>query len=385
VSNPLHRASLSDWSRWTIAAAILLFPLAPRPAEGAFVAYVVLVGLQVRWRESFAGRRRWAFAATLLALFGWATVHVHEVWGYGRHTWRYPLVYPVDWWDIGPFLIALLVLAGRPLPNREARAILWALAATVPLSFAFGVVQHQMTNRVSWILGTPSLPLVRLLVNPIDRLRVDGGYYNPPGLGFGMIFSFLAVMALLALERRAGPDSGPLSRWRRRFLIACVPMSVLLICWSGSRAAWLWFCAVVVGSSLRWRLDPRKTLLPLAVGLSLVLLAAHDFGPWTARARVVVPDVIWQRIEGGDPETVASDMPWRLRAFSCAAELIREKPLTGWGLGGYAPECERRLGVTLNHAHNVELQLKDEESAGQLQLVGQDGYDYRYVVMPMRI
>jgi DNA polymerase-3 subunit beta len=33
----------------------------------------------------------------------------------------------------------------------------------------------------------------------------------------------------------------------------------------------------------------------------------------------------------------------------------------------------------------VELQLKDAESAGQLQLVGAEGYDYRYVVMPMRI
>lgn len=33
----------------------------------------------------------------------------------------------------------------------------------------------------------------------------------------------------------------------------------------------------------------------------------------------------------------------------------------------------------------VALQLKDEESAGELQLVGQDGYEYRYVVMPMRI
>ena len=34
---------------------------------------------------------------------------------------------------------------------------------------------------------------------------------------------------------------------------------------------------------------------------------------------------------------------------------------------------------------NVELQVKDEESAGELQLSGQDGYSYRYVVMPMRI
>jgi DNA polymerase-3 subunit beta len=41
------------------------------------------------------------------------------------------------------------------------------------------------------------------------------------------------------------------------------------------------------------------------------------------------------------------------------------------------------LGVANTDA--VELSFKDEESAGQLQLPGVSGYDYRYVVMPMRI
>ncbi len=34
---------------------------------------------------------------------------------------------------------------------------------------------------------------------------------------------------------------------------------------------------------------------------------------------------------------------------------------------------------------SIELQFKDEESAGQMELSGEQGYDYRYVVMPMRI
>ena len=41
------------------------------------------------------------------------------------------------------------------------------------------------------------------------------------------------------------------------------------------------------------------------------------------------------------------------------------------------------LGVAETDA--IELQFKDEESAGQMELSGQEGYDYRYVVMPMRI
>ena len=41
------------------------------------------------------------------------------------------------------------------------------------------------------------------------------------------------------------------------------------------------------------------------------------------------------------------------------------------------------LGVA--ETGSVELQFKDEESAGQMQLIGQDDYEYRYVVMPMRI
>ena len=42
------------------------------------------------------------------------------------------------------------------------------------------------------------------------------------------------------------------------------------------------------------------------------------------------------------------------------------------------------LGVA--HTDMVELQLNDDESAGQLQLSPRpDGYDYRYVIMPMRV
>jgi DNA polymerase-3 subunit beta len=41
------------------------------------------------------------------------------------------------------------------------------------------------------------------------------------------------------------------------------------------------------------------------------------------------------------------------------------------------------LGVA--NTDTVELSFKDEESAGQMELPGVAGYDYRYVVMPMRI
>lgn len=41
--------------------------------------------------------------------------------------------------------------------------------------------------------------------------------------------------------------------------------------------------------------------------------------------------------------------------------------------------------LAVAETETVELQLKDEESAGELGLSGQDGYQYRYVVMPMRI
>lgn len=41
------------------------------------------------------------------------------------------------------------------------------------------------------------------------------------------------------------------------------------------------------------------------------------------------------------------------------------------------------LGVA--PTEQVELHLKDEESAGEMRLLGHDGFEYRYVVMPMRI
>ncbi|MEZ5367194.1 MAG: DNA polymerase III subunit beta [Bryobacterales bacterium] len=41
--------------------------------------------------------------------------------------------------------------------------------------------------------------------------------------------------------------------------------------------------------------------------------------------------------------------------------------------------------LSVAETDSVELQFKDEESAGQMELSGEQGYDYRYVVMPMRI
>ena len=41
--------------------------------------------------------------------------------------------------------------------------------------------------------------------------------------------------------------------------------------------------------------------------------------------------------------------------------------------------------MAVSETDSVQLLLKDEESAGQLQLDDVEGYDYRYVVMPMRI
>ena len=41
------------------------------------------------------------------------------------------------------------------------------------------------------------------------------------------------------------------------------------------------------------------------------------------------------------------------------------------------------LGVA--DSEMVELDLQGEDSAGQLRIADAEGYDYRYVVMPMRI
>lgn len=368
LDSPLH-GRLAAWSRWTIVGSTLLFPIAPRIAELCFVLHVVSVALQVRWRERLARRATWYLAATLLPLILWSSIHVNEVWGYGRHSWSHPITYPVEWWDLTPFLVVLFVLALRPLPVREAKAFLWALTATIPLAFCFGAVQQRMTTQWTWLVGTPSFPLIKLALSPVHRLRVDGGYYNANGLGLGITYSFVAAMALLVLDARLAPAGASPSPWRRRFLIACLASSVLLLCWSGSRAAWLWFCFLVIASSLRWRLDPRATLLPLLAGVLLVFLSVRDFGSWTTGARAVVPNVVWERIEGGNKETVASEASWRLRAFACAAELIRERPWSGWGLGSFAPECERRLRRETNHAHNLELQIASELGVPYLALL----------------
>ena len=53
-------------------------------------------------------------------------------------------------------------------------------------------------------------------------------------------------------------------------------------------------------------------------------------------------------------------------------------------LGGCA--ASKPKDITADWSPNrIYQEAKDEESAGQMLLVGQDDYEYRYVVMPMRI
>jgi O-antigen ligase len=101
-------------------------------------------------------------------------------------------------------------------------------------------------------------------------------------------------------------------------------------------------------------------LVPVLLAALLVLLAVRETGAPSRWARSVVPKIVTARIQGQREIFHTSTLGWRLRVYECALDLIRERPLAGWGLGGFAPECERRDGITRNHAHNVVLQLASE-------------------------
>jgi O-antigen ligase len=57
---------------------------------------------------------------------------------------------------------------------------------------------------------------------------------------------------------------------------------------------------------------------------------------------------------------IALSLEDRLPIYNCAFQLTLQKPLLGWGIGRFSPECTNMTNLFLMHSHNIMLQLTSE-------------------------
>ncbi len=348
---------------WLIALSIVSFTVAPRLGELFFIGAVVAAAVLGRPSadDRLRARRLGLHALFLAGITIWLAARIEPPWGSGLHTLTAPTNYPVTFLDYAPFLWAFFILSWQRFDARDLRLMQWALVAVVPVYAVLVFGQLHLAWEGSWSWRPFGLPVVQLdLYTPLPG-RATGGHANANILALSALYGLVAAMTLLAVdwfEQRAG---------RRAVVPVALAVAVALSFWmllrTGSRIPLGVAAALLVGAAL-W-LAPRLRLMTLCatlVGGGLLWLSVSSLGPATTVARAIVPRIVWGRIAGVE-DLAPSPLRYRIRVWSCAVDLVRERPLLGWGLGRLAPECERRLNWPahwVNHAHNLPLQMAAE-------------------------
>jgi O-antigen ligase len=214
----------------------------------------------------------------------------------------------------GAFYLAGYLVAGVPLAQQRPAALL-ALGA-VSLVALGGLLQSAGFAFAPFFWGSS---------------RVFSTLSNP--IYFGS-FVVLAVPVLLAVAHVST------SRWARYVALSTAAALVAGGYFSYSRAAWLAFplgLVILVALSEDRRSLVARTLAPPLV-IAFIVVLALSYLPGTGPevyGPVSASDRAGELVSGGG--TIAT----RLEMWSGALELIRERPLQGWGFGTYVSEGAR--------------------------------------------
>lgn len=292
----------------------------------------------------------------------------------GRVTFRHPVAWLLGVISLG--LLGVTAIAAYPVES------LLGLANFLPFFLLF-LVYGQMLNtvarleRLAWLLVVPSLvvSLVGLgelgfgwqtpqivwqffgweltgVGNPAGRLASSFMYANTCAA-----YLLMALMLAFGLwfKRVLARDVLRSSAFWYLSLTVIVDLAALVL--TNSRNAWaiagLGILAYAFYVGWWW-------ICAFAGGLVTAVLGA-SFGqtPWRESLRAVVPYYFWGRLSDqmyqGRP---TADL--RVTQWQFVLDMIRQRPLTGWGLRSFTPAYEAAMQTWLGHPHNLYLMLLSE-------------------------
>lgn len=294
-----------------------------------------------------------------------------------RHVWKALLL-----WLVLTVLVVFSVVYAPDFDNAVTGATNWIVLVVLPALACIRLASdRRFLGQLLWglfiigsvvvVAGMWILPQVGEWPN--DRLRVFGSHT----IRVGQAALLVPVIAIPYILRT--------SNILLRFVsLAVVPLALIVAASSGSRGPLLMLgiCAVIF--SLRrfmaWRAGMENrpaTVAPLRIivigllGSSLLLLAplssVAGFLPQTSVDRLESLSSIFSGVANQDLSEEAPDNSTgdRLVAYAFAWEMFADRPLLGWGTGGFAtliPLEEPRLAwpETTAHPHNLFLQAAAE-------------------------
>jgi O-antigen ligase len=300
--------------------------------------------------------------------------------------------------DITVLLAALNVAQVIPVLRNRRRAnrsvIGLALWGTLALLVIAGIIyapdQQLAMSRATTFLAVLFLPILPAALR-VSSERLYLRQFLNTILGLGVLTVVLGLLALSSTERLSvlGADTISVSRAALlvpilglslvargtnrgiQFLMAVlIPMAIIVALASGSRGPLIVaFLIAAAGAAIRvarvrhidWRLI--GTIAALAVACGVVVVVAAPALPTSSLERFTL---LWDFVQGGISRegTLASDASTgaRLDLFGAALTMFADRPVTGYGMGGFEVISPRILGPAEpnTYPHNAILQLAAE-------------------------
>lgn len=328
--------------QYYLLTGTLLLPISP------FLSCTFFVGsaLFSIHRKIFITKEAMSVLGVILVISGW--MYLRKV---------RPEIYDpgfVSFSDYVPFFIFFSLISLKPFSEVESESFSYALILTIPQEFlmAYGERYWGWYGQFHFQLG--NLKIFDIFIGPFVRsATTSGSFFNPNILAIYCIISVGIAIGLFLKEIEKLRNSKHLDfglALRIALVVFCLFFVFLLLVWTGSRNAWIAF----VFMSAFYAVFSRKRWIYL-LGAALVLLtifASIEFGVLSKIAKSLIPTNIAARLPSIYYSLASND---RGPVFQCVVDLIKEKPLGGWGIGSFALEC-----WPMHHAHNIFLQLGSE-------------------------
>ena len=239
------------------------------------------------------------------------------------------------------------------------------------------IIKPSQLRQLSWLLILPSLPIVLLGFgqmyaawdSPPLIKTILGWELVPLGFPTGRMSSvfiytnFLAIYLAIAFALTFGLWLETWQQFDRRkrtptlvFLTSILLADISGLILTSSRNAWiiavLSFMAYAMHLGWKW-------LVLLVTGAATAILWA-SFAPSLGgtQLRQVVPTFIWTRLSDSAYDRPVETL--RVTQWQFCWDLIKERPLFGWGLRNFTPLYEAKMNLWLGHPHNLFLMLGAE-------------------------
>lgn len=148
------------------------------------------------------------------------------------------------------------------------------------------------------------------------------------------------------------------SPWQTRFILGItIAANLTLLALTSSRNGWGVACLVLLAFLIYrhwWAI-----IAAIHAGIAIILAAAFAPESIAQPFRAIVPYAIWGRLS----DRMYPDRPigsLRATQWHYAIEMIRDRPLGGWGLQSFSPLYEAHSQFYVGHPHNLYLMLAAE-------------------------